>query len=102
MNFFAEHRPRGLTFLLVGIASALPSRAEEVGDMWGTAVREREYYRVVDVPIPKDLVVEAGAFVTLPDDRIAVGTRRGDLYLVDGVDQKKPNPSYHLFASGLD
>ena len=78
------------------------SFAEEVGDMWGTAVRERAYYRVVDLPIPKDLVVEAGAFVTLPDNRIAVGTRRGDVYLVSGVDKPKPKPRYELFASGLD
>ena len=36
--------------------------AEEVGDRWGTADREREFYPVVQVPIPKDLVIEAGAF----------------------------------------
>ena len=70
--------------------------------MWGTAGREREYYKLVNLPIPKDLVVEAGAFVTLPDKRIAIGTRRGDIYLLSGVDEEKPNPKYELFASGLD
>ena len=78
------------------------SFAEEVGDMWGTAVRERAYYRVVNIPIPKNLVMEAGAFVTLPDNRIAVGTRRGDVYLIEGVDAEKPAPRYKLFATGLD
>ena len=78
------------------------SFAEEVGDMWGTAGREREYYKLVNLPVPKDLVVEAGAFVTLPDKRIAIGTRRGDLYLINGVDAEKPNPKYKLFATGLD
>ena len=75
---------------------------EEVGDWWGTAERERAYYRLVNLPIPKDLVVEAGAFVTLPDNRIAVGTRRGDIYMVSQVDEPKPTPRFELFATGLD
>ena len=75
---------------------------EEVGDWWGTAERERAYYRLVNLPIPKGLVVEAGAFVTLPDNRIAVGTRRGDIYLVSQVDEEKPTPGFELFATGLD
>ena len=75
---------------------------EEVGDWWGTAERERAYYRLVNLPIPNGLVVEAGAFVTLPDNRIAVGTRRGDIYLVSQVDEEKPTPGFELFATGLD
>ena len=27
--------------------------AEEVGERWGTEKREREFYRVVSVPLPK-------------------------------------------------
>ena len=79
-----------------------PLDAEEVGDRWGTADREREFYRIVDIPIPKDEVIEAGAFTVLPDDRIAVGTRRGDIFIVSGMDDPKPQPSYHRFATGLD
>ncbi len=82
--------------------SAPFAAAQELGEKWGTEEREREYYRLVDIAIPDELVVEAGAFVTLPDGRIAVGTRRGDIYIMDGVDDPKPEPSYHLFASGLD
>ena len=47
-------------------------------------------------------MIEAGAFATLPDDRIAVGTRRGDVYFITGIDEPKPDPAYHLFATGLD
>ena len=86
--------------LLIGLC--LPSRAEEVGEMWGTAEREREYYQLVNLPIPKELVLEAGAFVTLPDNRIAIGTRRGDVFLSSGIDRRKPSPRFQLFASGLD
>jgi hypothetical protein len=79
-----------------------PARAEEVGDRWGTEEREREYYPIVNLPIPKDLVIEAGAFCVLPDGRVAVGTRYGEIHLISGVDKKRPNPTYHLFATGLD
>jgi hypothetical protein len=76
--------------------------AEEVGERWGTAVREREYYRLVDMPIPKHLTIEAGAFCDLPDGRIAVGTRHGDVFFISGTDAANPEPQYHLFATGLD
>ena len=77
-------------------------RAEEVGDRWGTEEREREYYPIVNIPIPQDTVIEAGAFCVLPDGRVAVGTRYGEIWILNGVDEKKPNPTYHLYATGLD
>jgi hypothetical protein len=89
-------------FIAIAFLSLPVAHAEEVGERWGTADREREFYPIVDVPIPKELVIEAGAFETLPDGRIAVGTRHGDVYFVSGIDDAKPNPQYHLFASGLD
>jgi hypothetical protein len=90
-------------FLLAACAfSPATTLAEDVGDRWGTEEREREYYPIVNVPIPKNLVVEAGAFCLLPDGRMAVGTRHGEIYILSGTDEKKPNPSYHLYATGLD
>ena len=89
-------------FLAIAFLSLPVAHAEEVGERWGTADREREFYPIVDVPIPQELVIEAGAFETLPDGRIAVGTRHGDVYFVSGIDDAKPQPKYHLFASGLD
>lgn len=76
--------------------------AEEVGERWGTADRERDYYRIAELPIPEGLVIEAGAFTQLPDGRIAVGTRHGDVFFISGVDEARPKPDYHLFATGLD
>lgn len=76
--------------------------AEEVGDRWGTEERERDYYPIVSIPLPPDTVIEAGAFAVLPDRRLAVGTRHGEIYLIDGIDDPKPAPVFHLFASGMD
>ncbi len=93
-------------FVAVAIAAAWlggPAvRAEEVGERWGTEEREREYYPIVNIPLPRDTVIEAGAFEVLPDRRVAVGTRHGEIFLVDGVDEPKPNPAFHRFATGLD
>jgi len=65
---------RRLLCLLISIAmSALGTlRAEEVGERWGTEEREREFYPIVNIPLPKDTVIEAGAFAVLPDRRVAV------------------------------
>ncbi|NNE93564.1 MAG: hypothetical protein HKN23_18100 [Verrucomicrobiales bacterium] len=95
MNSFAKILPLALVISVSGFA-------EEVGERWGTADRERSFYRIVDLPIPKDLVIEAGAFETLPDGRIAVATRHGDIYFISGVDEAKPASEFHLFATGLD
>ena len=89
-------------FLAIALLFLPTAHSEEVGERWGTADKEREFYPIVDVPIPKELVIESGAFETLPDGRIAVGTRHGDVYFISGIDEAKPQPKYQLFASGLD
>ena len=87
----------------VALACLVPLlRAEDLGARWGSAERERAYYRIVNLPIPEGLVLEAGAFEWLPDGRLAIGTRRGDIWFVSGVDEPKPDPDYQLFATGLD
>ena len=88
--------------MLIALTATATPPVEDLGASWGTAKRERLYYPIVSLPIPEGLVLEAGAFVVLPDDRVAVGTRRGDIYIVDGVDVDRPEPGYHLFATGLD
>ena len=42
----------GLTGVLA-LLLAMSTSAEEVGARWGTEKREREFYRVVSVPLPK-------------------------------------------------
>jgi hypothetical protein len=94
---------RRLVLLMLIATSGLSElRSEEVGDRWGTEEREREYYPIVNIPLPRDTIIEAGAFAVMPDRRVAVGTRHGEIYLIDGVDAAKPTPSFHLFATGLD
>lgn len=76
--------------------------AESFGDSWGTAEREAAYYRIVDVPLPAGVYLEAGSFVSLPDGRLAVGTRRGEILLLSGIGDENPRPTVSTYASGLD
>ena len=66
MNYSNSRLRRILLLLAVCTLSLSIARAEEVGDRWGTEEREREYYPIVNVPIPHDLVLEAGAFACCP------------------------------------
>ena len=76
--------------------------AQNLGGYWGTAEEESKYYKIVEIPMPKGAAIETGSFEVLPDNRLAIGARRGDIYLVDGAFDKNPQPKYHRFASGLD
>ncbi len=88
--------------LIVLIALVTPLHAEELGEMWGTAAEEAKYYPIVNVPILPGVPVRPGGFDILPDGRLAVGTRRGDIYFIKGAFDTPPQPEYHLFASGQD
>jgi len=103
MNRWTSSRRHFIGLLLLAALAGLRTlRAEEVGDRWGTEEREREYYPIVNIPIPPETVIEAGAFAVMPDRRMAVGTRHGEIFLIDGVDAPKPVPKFHRFATGLD
>jgi hypothetical protein len=82
------------------LTSALP--AEDLGAMWGTAAAEAKYYPVVDIPIPSTVPMRPGGLEVLPDGRLAVGTRRGDIYFVTGAFATPPKPAFQLFATGQD
>ena len=61
--------------------------------------RESKYYRIVDVPIPEDVVLEVGGLALTDDDKLGVSTRRGEVWLID-----KPYgtaPVYNRYAHGL-
>jgi len=63
--------------------------------------REAGFYRIVDIPLPPEAVLEAGSVLELPDGRLAVGTRRGEVHLATGAASTPPAPKWTLFASGL-
>ena len=92
-----------LIFLaMAGLSPVRQLSAQTLGEYWNTAEEEAKYYRIVEVPIPKGMAMEAGSFEILPDNQLAIGTRRGDIYLVSGAFDENPQTQYQRFASGLD
>src|SRR5206468_796798 len=92
-----------IAVLLLSITPAPLLRAEEdLGAMWGTAKEEAKYYPIVNIPIPAEVPMRPGgleilpATASAPGGRLAVGTRRGDIYFVDGAFESPPAPKYHL------
>lgn len=64
--------------------------------------KEDDYYRIITVPAPENILLEVGGVATLPDGRIAVCTRRGDVWVIENPYMENGAiPSYTLFASGL-
>lgn len=93
---------RSLT-LLLALAAARPLHADdELGAPWGTAREEAKYYPIVSIPIPRQVPLRPGGLEVLPDGRLAVGSRRGDIYFIKGAFESPPRPEYHLFATGQD
>ena len=93
---------RTLTALFTLALVPLLHADEDLGAMWGTAAEEAKYYPIVNIPIPTGVPMRPGGLEILPDGRLAVGTRRGDIYFIKGAFDTPPMPEYHLFASGQD
>lgn len=63
---------------------------------------EDDYYRIYTLPVPEGILLEVGGVATFPDGRIAVATRRGDVWVIENpYMQEAGNPKFTLFASGL-
>jgi hypothetical protein len=62
------------------------------------AAAEAEYYPLRTLPIPHNIELEVGGMTTIPDGRLAVSTRRGEIWMVENP--YSATPFYKLFASG--
>ena len=68
----------------------------------GPAAGDDGPYVIEPVPVPDGVVLEVGALELLPDGRLAVGTRRGEVWLVTGAGGDDPDQvAFDLHASGL-
>jgi glucose/arabinose dehydrogenase len=76
------------TILLALVLSATPT--------------EDDYYPITRMQIPEGVVLEGGCACLLADGRLAVGTRRGEIWIVDRPrDGAVGSDRFHLFAQGL-
>ncbi len=71
-------------------------------DAQGKPPVENDYYRLIPFEIPKEIMLEAGGIELLPDGKLAVSTRRGEIWLVDTPFADPPKDvKWTRFAHGL-
>ncbi|MEL7266518.1 MAG: hypothetical protein AAFP69_17150, partial [Planctomycetota bacterium] len=68
--------------LLVALLGSLAFAAD-------TSADEKDYYRIVRLPTPEGEVLETCGFQQFPDGRLALCTRRGDIWVIDQPDTKE-------------
>jgi hypothetical protein len=99
-SFHSTHRARHAMFLallactLGGTAS--PCSAQE------KAPTENDYYKITTFQVPEGVVLEAAAFQLMSDGKLAIASRRGEIWMVS--DPFAPNIStrqFRRYAHGL-
>ncbi|MBC7855992.1 MAG: hypothetical protein IAF94_21395, partial [Pirellulaceae bacterium] len=64
--------------------------------------KEEDYYKLVEFPIPEHVNLEAGGLELLGSGKLAISTRRGDIFVVDKPFADPPTDvEFTKFASGL-
>jgi len=66
------------------------------------AATQSDFYLREEIPLPPGEVMEIGSIALMPDKKIAVTTRRGDLWICSGAyDEDLSGVSWKKFAYGL-
>ncbi len=79
--------------LLVGTAA----QAQTVNQQ-----KEEDFYRILSTPVVKGMELEVGGMALMPDGRLGVATRKGDIYILTNPElEGNQRPYFQLFASGL-
>lgn len=66
------------------------------------AQTESQIFPIVTVPIPKEIALEVGGMSFLPNDELAVATRRGEVWIITNPYMKDGQKlKYRLFAQGM-
>src|SRR6059036_1661189 len=79
---------RGLRRWLVGHWSLVILWSLVIGHwslLLASSKPEDPFYQLITLPIPKGIILEAGALQLLPDGKLACATRLGDIYLLEGA-----------------
>ncbi len=64
--------------------------------------KETDFYKLISLPVPEDIILEVGGMATLPDGGLAVCTRRGEVWIVSNpYISGSERPTYKRFAYGL-
>ena len=62
---------------------------------------ESDYYPITTIPLPEGEVIEVSGIDILPGNKVAISSRRGDIFVGEEVWGDDPNPKWTLYARGL-
>jgi len=62
---------------------------------------ESDYYPITTISLPEGEVIEVSGIEILPGNKVAVASRRGDIFVGEGVWEDEPSPTWTLYARGL-
>ena len=66
------------------------------------AVQQSDFYKREEIPLPPGEVMEIGSIALMPEQKIAVATRRGDLWICSGAyGEDLSKVTWKKFAQGL-
>lgn len=83
-----------LTAISLSLAGTISAAAE--------APTENDYYTIITFEPPADEVIEACGFQRMPDGKLAVCSRRGDIFMItDPLAETVTAEQFHVFARGL-
>src|SRR3954471_5229610 len=90
-------------FLLAGlIALSFAFAANAQGKKPAKNDAEDDYYKILRFETPPGEVLEAGAIELMPDGKVAVATRRGEVWMIDNAYASDPKEAkFTRFAHGL-
>jgi glucose/arabinose dehydrogenase len=95
----------GLALVLLPLANARPAQDVKQPKPPKPPARpetEADYYKILTFTTPPGEVLEAGAIEALPDGRVAVGTRRGEVWMIENAYDPDPSKAkFTRFAHGL-
>ncbi|BCX46662.1 hypothetical protein HAHE_05700 [Haloferula helveola] len=74
---------RSLPTLRNAAAGALLSSVAAVGT--SSAQQQSDFYLREEIPLPPGEVMEVGSIALMPDQKVAVATRRGDIWICEGA-----------------
>ncbi len=98
--FSPKIKLRPLALLLAALmgSAELPAQGQNASE----GPTEEDYYQMVTLPVPEGVLLEVGGLAVMPNGKLAVSTRRGDVYIIENPYMKNGSqPHYQHFATGL-
>src|SRR3954452_5810441 len=61
---------------------------------------ESDYYKITTFETPKETALEVSSIELLPGGKLALGTRRGEIWTVTNAQGEPAKAAFQLFAAG--